>query len=529
MEENDRVVLEGSERTPPPGSRPVGVVHDDEPVQVTVVLRRRAELPGDVLEGGRRLGREELRSTYGADPGEVRLVVDALEAAGARVVEHDAGHRSVVAIGTAGGFSRLFGTTLEEVESTSPVTGQPVRHRQRTGPLSLPASLSGIVVAVLGLDDRPQARPHLRLATPGAVAASFTPNQVAALYDFPPNTDGTGQVVAVVELGGGLSQTDLATYFSQLGLPTPSVKAVSVDGAPTAAGAQPGSDTEVALDVQVIGAIAPGAAQLVYFAPNTDAGFHDAVANAVHASPTPVAVSISWGESEDSWTSQGRSALEEVCADAAALGVTVTVAAGDSGSSDGASDGQAHVDFPASCPYVLGCGGTRLDASPSSGAISSEVVWDDLPSGGATGGGVSDVYPLPSWQGAAGGVKRAGTGGAGRGVPDVAGDASPETGYSIIADGTAEVVGGTSAVAPLWAALTARLAESLGHLPGWLPPALYAGVAPGTAAPGFRDIVSGDNGAYRAKKGWDPCTGLGSPVGTAIVARLGGAGSPGPV
>ena len=525
MGETDRVVLEGSERALPPGSRPLGALHDDEPVRVTVVLRRRAQLPADVLEGGRRLGREELRSTYGADPDEVRQVVEALETAGARVVEHDAGHRSVVAVGTSGTLSRFFGTTLEEVESTSPVTGQPVRHRQRTGALSLPASLSGIVVAVLGLDDRPQARPHLRLAAPGAVATSFTPNQVAALYAFPPNTDGTGQVVAVVELGGGLSQADLSTYFSQLGIPVPSVKAVSVDGAPTAAGAQPDSDTEVALDVQVIGAISPGAAQLVYFAPNTDAGFHDALANAVHASPTPVAVSISWGESEDSWTSQGRSAMKEVCSDAAALGVTVTVAAGDSGSSDGVSDGKAHVDFPASCPYVLGCGGTRLDASPSRGAISSEVVWDDLPSGGATGGGVSDVYSLPSWQKAASGVKRSGTGAAGRGVPDVAGDASPETGYSIIADGTAQVVGGTSAVAPLWAALTARLAESLGRSPGWLPPALYAGVAPGVVAPGFRDIVSGDNGAYRAGKGWDACSGLGSPVGTEIATRLGAAGS----
>ena len=520
MEESDRVVLAGSERAAFPGARTIGPVHDDEPVRVTVVLRRRAELPADVLGGKRRLSRHELRSAHGADPDEVRRVADALEAAGAQVVERDPGSRRVVAVGPAGALSRFFGTTLTEVESTSPVTGELVHHRQRTGPLTLPAELAGAVTAVLGLDDRPQARPHLRLAKPEAVSASFTPDQVAALYDFPPGTDGTGQVVAVVELGGGLSQTDLATFFSGLGIAVPSVQAVSVDGASTTAGTQPDSDIEVALDVEVIGAVAPAASQVVYFAPNTDAGFHDALAEALQADPTPVAVSVSWGESEDSWSSQGRSALEEACSDAVALGVTVTVAAGDSGSSDGVSDGQAHVDFPASSPYVLGCGGTRLDASASTGVIASEIVWDDLPSGGATGGGVSDVYPLPAWQEAASEVKRAGTGAAGRGVPDVAGDASPETGYQIVSGGTDQVVGGTSAVAPLWAALAARLAQSLGHAPGWLPPAIYTGVAPGVAAPGFRDITSGNNSAYLAGPGWDACTGLGSPVGTTILARI---------
>ena len=527
MDETGRVVLAGSERLAVAGARVIRPVHDDEEVRVTVVLRRRAELPSDVLEGRRQLGRDELSTGYGADPGEVSQVVETLEAAGAQVLKQDAASRRVVATGTAGALSLLFGTTLQEVESTSPVTGEPVRHRQRTGPLSVPSGLGGIVTAVLGLDDRPQARPHLRSVSPDAVATSFTADQVARLYDFPPGTDGTGQVVAVVELGGGISKTDLANYFSQLGIPAPSVQAVSVDGASTAAGVQPNADTEVSLDVEVIGAVAPGASQVVYFAPNTDAGFHDALAGALQATPTPVAISISWGQSEDSWSVQGRSALGQVCADAVALGVTVMVAAGDSGSSDGVNDGEPHVDFPASSPYVLACGGTRLDADPATGAIASEVVRDDLPNGGATGGGVSDIYALPSWQEAASQVKRAGTGTSGRGVPDVAGDAAPETGYRVMSDGTEQVVGGTSAVAPLWAALTARLAQGVGHSPGWLAPALYAGVQPGVGAPGFRDITSGNNGAYQAGPGWDACTGLGRPVGTGVAARLGSGGSAG--
>lgn len=525
MDQTDRVLLAGSERSAAPGARVLGAVRDDEAVQVTVVLRRKSELPIDVLEGKRQLSRDELRAGYGADPGELRQVVELLEAAGAQVLEQDPGSRRVVAVGPAGELSRLFGTALQEVETTNPVTGATLRHRQRTGSLSVPSTLAGIVTAVLGLDDRPQARPHLRPLRPEAAATSFTADQVAELYEFPPGTDGSGQVVAVVELGGGLSQSDLANYFSQLGITAPKVQVVSVDGAASTAGADPGADIEVSLDVEVIGAAAPGVSQVVYFAPNTDAGFHDALAEALQGVPTPVAVSISWGESEDSWSAQGRSAIEQACADAVALGVTVMVAAGDSGSSDGVNDGLPHVDFPASCPYVLGCGGTRLDAGPAAATIASEVVWDDLPNGGATGGGVSDVYALPSWQKAASEVKRAGTGTFGRGVPDVAGDAAPQSGYRVLCDGTEQVVGGTSAVAPLWAALTARLAQGLERSPGWLAPALYAGVEPGAPAEGFRDITSGNNGAYQAGPGWDACSGLGSPVGTSIAARLRGAAS----
>ena len=116
---------------------------------------------------------------------------------------------------------------------------------------------------------------------------------------------------------------------------------------------------------------------------------------------------------------------------------------------------------------------------------------------------------------------RAGGGSAvGRGVPDVAGDADPATGYQVLVDGKQAVIGGTSAVAPLWAALVCRLAEAAGQRFGLLQPLLYAGVSPGATTAGFRDITNGNNGAYAAGPGWDACTGLGVPDGTALLASL---------
>ena len=282
-------------------------------------------------------------------------------------------------------------------------------------------------------------------------------------------------------------------------------------------------DDEVTLDIEVAGALAPGASLVVYFAPNTDQGFVDAIADAVHATPAPIVVSISWGGPENSWSSQSMTAMDDAIADAAVLGTTVTVAAGDNGSSDDPNNpnGPAQVDFPASSPHALGCGGTELVGDVSTGTITSEVVWNEIANNeGATGGGVSAVYPVPSWQENAGVPLSAATGAAGRGVPDVAGNADPVTGYQVIVDGQLQTVGGTSAVAPLWAGLIARLAQATSKRFGLLQPLIYAGVAPGTDVPGFNDIVEGNNGAYSAGPGWDACTGLGSPNGQALLTHL---------
>jgi kumamolisin len=181
-----------------------------------------------------------------------------------------------------------------------------------------------------------------------------------------------------------------------------------------------------------------------------------------------------------------------------------------------------HVDYPASSPNALACGGTTLTGDTSTYTITSEVVWNEQASNeGATGGGVSDIYPLPTWQANAGVPAQAGgsTSG-GRGVPDVAGNADPVSGYLVVIDGQQQPVGGTSAVAPLWAGLIARLAQATGKKFGLLQPLIYASVAPGVAQAGFNDITQGNNGSYSAGPGWDACSGLGSPNGTALLRVL---------
>jgi kumamolisin len=297
------------------------------------------------------------------------------------------------------------------------------------------------------------------------------------------------------------------------------VTAVSIDGGKNSPTNANSADGEVMLDIEVAAAVAPGAKIVVYFAPNTDQGFIDAIGHAVHDTVNkPSVISISWGSAEVDWTAQSMSALDAACQSAAALGVTITVASGDNGSTDGVT-GSNNVDFPASSPHVLACGGTKLVGSGST--ISSEVVWNELASNsGAGGGGVSNVFPLPSWQQGFGVPKPTNPAG-GRGVPDVAGDADPNTGYEIQVDGKSMVVGGTSAVAPLWAGLIAVCNKITGTSAGFLQPTIYS--AAGKAA--FNDITEGTNYqgtpvGFSAGPGWDACTGMGSPIGTKIVALL---------
>ena len=394
-----------------------------------------------------------------------------------------------------------------------------------TGGLEPPEELRDAVVAVLGLGTTPFARPHFRpfplpdLPLPEAAPLSFTAPEIAALYQFPAAPASGLGCLGLIELGGGYEPSSLAAYFTGLGLPVPQVATVPVLGSGNLPTGDPqGPDGEVTLDIEVAGALVPGARIAAYFAPNTDQGFLAAIQAATHdLANRPQVLSISWGGPEPGWPPGVRAAFEHAFEDAALVGITVCVAAGDSGSSDGMTDGLAHVDYPAASPLVLACGGTRLLAA--GGGISSEVVWNDLPAGGATGGGVSRAIPLPSWQSGAGVPPDVDPGRfRGRGVPDVAGCADPETGYRVLVDGQAAVFGGTSAVAPLWGALVLVCSAQLGRRLGLLNPLLYSRAS---AEGAFRDITRGDNGAYRAKVGWDPCTGWGSPVGAALLRALG--------
>ena len=368
--------------------------------------------------------------------------------AGFTVTDLDSARRAVHLSGPLSAAVDAFEATIEG--RYRPADGG-AEYRGRSGALSVPAGLGNVVTGVFGIDDRPQARPQVRRHAQAQAGASFTPVQVAEAYAFPSGATGRGQTVGIVELGGGFDTSDLTTYFKGLGMTAPSVTAVSVDGGQNTPGADEDADGEVMLDIEVVGAVAPGVAIAVYFAPNTDQGFIDAVSTAVHdTTHKPSVVSVSWGESEDAWTQQARTQMEQILTEAAGLGVTVTVAAGDNGSTDGVTDGEQHVDFPASAPHALACGGTSLQASGAT--IESETVWND-PGDGATGGGISRQFAVPSYQANANLPVNVDTQATGRGVPDVCGDADPQTGYEIRVDGAQETVGGTSAVAPLWAGL----------------------------------------------------------------------------
>ena len=518
----DRVVIPGSEREPDREHQRVGDPDPDATLEVSVYLRASSPLDWVDAEAARpptqrrTLSREELAAANGADQDDIAAVRAFAAQNGLEVADVDVGRRQVLLRGKLADFARAFG--VQGLGAFAhPSSGV---YRGRQGPLTVPTALGGVVTGVFGIDQRPQASPHLRRHVRSSAPTSYTPIQVADAYDFPPGLTGAGETVAVIELGGGFSESDLNTYFTGLGLSTPTVTAVGVDGGGNAPGVNQDSDGEVMLDIEVIGAVAPGASIVAYFANTSDQGFLDAVSTAVHdAAHNPSVVSISWGGPEDSWTQQARAQMEQIFTEAAALGVTVTVAAGDSGSTDGVNDGKQHVDFPASAPHALACGGTSLRVQGT--AITSEVVWNDGAAGGAGGGGVSIEFALPSYQANAKVPDNVDTGKPGRGVPDVCGDADPDTGYTIEVDGASQTIGGTSAVAPLWAGLTALVNEALGKPVGFFQPQLYSPAAQGA----FHDITQGNNGAYKAGPGWDACTGLGSPNGALLLRALGGGAS----
>jgi kumamolisin len=512
--------LAGSERTLPTNARKLQSVDEQESIEVSVYLRDpaasslTASLEGSARQPGPRLSREEYVERHSATAEDIAQVEHFAHHHHLNVVAIDPLVRKIVLSGTAGHLATAFGTELHHYEHQGRL------FRGRSGYLHVPNELEPVITGVFGLDNRPQAHTQVRFAAANDAATSYTPPQLAQLYNYPTSLDGTGECVAIIELGGGYNDQDLTTYFQQLGIAKPRVISVSVDGTQNTPAGDPNSaDGEVALDIEVVGGIAPGALIAVYFAPNTDRGFLDAITQATHDTTNkPSVISISWGGPESSWTDQAMTTMDQAIQAAVALGITVCVAAGDNGSSDGVTDQKVHVDFPASSTYALGCGGTRLEGANNQ--ISSEVVWDEVASNeGATGGGVSEFFALPTWQSNAQVPPSASTQHVGRGVPDVAGDADPSTGYQVYVDGQSAPIGGTSAVAPLWAGLIALLNQKRGTAVGYLNPFLYQNYTQ-LQNNGLRDITSGNNGSYTAGPGWDACTGLGSPNGAQLLQAL---------
>ncbi len=514
---SQQVELKGSLRQVPPGKK-LGALNTGEIIEVTVRLRRKNAIEDYVKKldkGNDTLSLEEFDKKFGASEKDIALVEAYAHEHDLTVVNSSISRRSVVLKGSVQQFSNAFGVYLASYQHES---GQVFRGR--TGSIKIPAELDGVIEGVFGLDNRPQARPMFRirqqdghLLQPNAANISYNPNDVARTYNYPTGVDGTGQCIALIELGGGYRAKDMKAYFASLGLHMPSIKSVSVDGAHNSPSTPDSDDGEVVLDIQVAGAVAPGAKIVAYFAPNTDKGFLDAITTALHDKTNrPSVISISWGASESNWSQQAMQNYNQTFMSAAALGVTITVAAGDNGSSDRVTDGKAHVDFPASSPYVLACGGTRLTTN-------DETVWNDG-NGWATGGGISDVFAIPDYQQPLSSslVSVNPAHNKGRGVPDIAANADSETGYKVLVDGEWSIIGGTSAVAPLMAGLFALANQKNNHKAGFANPKLYS------AKPNlFKDITQGNNktaqaGGYNAAKGWDACTGLGVPLGDVVQA-----------
>jgi len=325
--------------------------------------------------------------------------------------------------------------------------------------------------------------------------ASWYVTNLCNSYGWPTNLAGGG-VIGILEMGGGWVQSDLTAFCTAMGVSMPTVTDISVDGTTNTPGSD--ADGEVALDIQVSAAsyfIATGKAATirVYFTQNMATAINMAAADGCDV------FSISWGDTEGNWSAADIAATQQAIANAVAGGMAVTVASGDSGSSDGSRGN--NVDYPSSDPNSIGCGGTTK--------TSSEVVWS------GSGGGFSALFGLQTWQT---GVPTAPSG-RGRMVPDVAANADPQTGYVIYLGGE-QVVGGTSAVAPLYAGLIA--ACQIGAKSGWITPSFYKNPAC------FTDITSGSNGGETARVGPDACTGMGSPIGAKLAALLTGAVVPVP-
>lgn len=524
----------------------------DERIAITVVVRARTsrddrrkivrELAGRLPDQRPRIGREEFVERFGATAGDLAKVAGFAGAHRLEVVETSPGRRCVELAGRIADVDRAFSVQSALYESRQGT------YRSHENPVHVTDELRGIVKGVLGLDDRPLMQRHLFAKIPGG----FTERRaVMQAYGFPEDADGAGERVGIISLGGGFHEGDLRPYLGASRLDVVELegqKNVPADqeciaafwklmkeafeGDPdleqAAADQYPKNErntldnfkwtVEVTADVQNVARFAPGSDIVVYFAPNSMRGKYAALTRALVDDPGPSVISCSWGTHEHSISRNHAWLLDDVFEFAALRSVTLCFSSGDDGdgsipTGDGQPPGQVCAHFPASSPHVLACGGTMWERS---GADSREVVWrEDLGlCHWASGGGVSQTFGPPWWQ--SGLLVEEKTGGrVGRGVPDVAGKADMASGYRVTVGGIDMPIGGTSSVAPLWAALIARLNQKLGTPIGYLTPLLY--LQRDRFRTGIRDVTDGSNGVYSASEGWDACTGWGTPHGVRLL------------
>ncbi|SAK93490.1 serine protease, kumamolysin [Caballeronia catudaia] len=531
--------LPGSLRRLMPGASALGQANGRSIIDVTLKLRRKQPLPDLHTRPDVALSRDEFAARYGASQADIDKVTQVMSGYGLKTVDSSAGARTVRLSGTINAMESVFNVKLFNYAHADG------NYRGRVGYLSIPVELSDIVQGAFGLDNRRTVRRRRqpasgigagagrRQALSAAPASWYLPAQFGAHYHFP-NGQGAGQTVGLVEFGGGFFPDDLKKFCEKAKVPVPKVTTVSTDG--TSTQSKDGAEGEVMLDIEVVAGLCPQAGIVVYFASWTEAGMIGALDAAMQDKDNnPGVLSISWGAPEraDIWSDQAMAQIDETLKEAAYLGITVCIAAGDDGSSDALNDGHAHADFPSSSQYALSVGGTTIVDLNGTGA---DIVWmegDGLRSdqGGSTGGAVSDVFDRPDWQSGIA-ITSVNPGAInGRCIPDVSANAdwnaSP---YLLVVDGHAQPNGGTSAASPLWAALIALMNGNLaaGQRVGFLTPLLYqaaSGTGQTIGSVGCTDVVSGNNntasvGGYSAGPGYDAASGWGTPHGQNLLAAI---------
>jgi kumamolisin len=535
----ERTSLRDSVRALPKTARRVSLSDPGKVIELTIGVRRRADLPDlaslDTTSptARRYMSRDELKDQFGSDPDSVQRIVDFARAHDLEVLRQDPTSARLWLRGTIANFSAAFGVVLHDYADDT--LGN---FRARDGVISVPAELANDITGVFGLSNQRHLRriqnPTLAEAAAAGDAprAWFLPTELANVYNFPDNR-GEGQCIGFLEFGGGVESDSFAAYCTKLGLTAPALKVVALDGVSVDPASDPHSTAEVMLDVEVAGVAAPGASLVAYFSTFDEKGLIDGLSAVLSDSTNdPSVVSISWGWAENQpfngdvvWSPAAIDHINHSLLAAAHLGITVCVATGDDGAQALFADTLAHVNFPASSPYALAVGGTslRVDLAASGPSQISETVWNDG-AGSGGGGGVSDYIPRPQWQDGKTPVSINPGNFAGRAIPDVAANADPATGYYMCAAGKFSVVGGTSAAAPLRAALIARLNTALGARAGNFNAMLYADYGPSGV---LRDITVGDNdthgrlgGRFAAGVGWDACTGWGVPDGKKLLAAM---------
>ena len=516
-----KIALAGSDRAAPKGAVLVGDVDPDERIVVTLHLKRRSPdqfqpgSAGDLARLSKPITRHALamqrQRSHARAAARVEKFARANDIAVAAI---DLAGRTVTLEAAAGRMAEVFGVTLRTYDDGHR------RFRARVGRLMVPREIAPWTRAIIGFDQRPLAAAPVDRLQALALTGNgpgLWPTDIAALYGIPLDRDVASVCVGIVALGGGYLPSDLSQALAGMQRPDRVVIDQSVAGNRNQFGGGTVADQEIALDLQIIAGLLPNARIVVYFAGNTIQSLVDAIHQAIFDDVNrPQVLSVSWGSAEEFWTAPGRDAMQAALADAKRLRVSVVFAAGDELATGGLTDGKAHVWFPASSPYALGCGGTLPTLAGNGPGIAAEAVWNDGQSG--TGGGISDSFPVPAYQLNLPLPPSVNDGATRRGVPDVAGAAAGSPGYRIVLNGNEMTKDGTSAVAPLWAALIAIANAQRGAPLGFINSALYANPSL------FRAITQGNNRAdgkgYDAGPGWNACTGLGVPKGADIIREL---------